>query len=114
MTIPEKTLQAQIHELTLSRCSFAIYRLPWTDEPILVMQQEGEAQTLQQLTELNGKKGFVLAPFQVTPQHPIVLIRPDIVAKEWPAIGTALKDLPQFPAADNTCPSEPVQTDTTL
>lgn len=114
MTIPEKTLQAQIHELTLSRCSFAIYRLPWTDEPILVMQQEGEAQTLQQLTELNGKKGFVLAPFQVTPQHPIVLIRPDIVAKEWPAIGTALKDLPQFPAADNTCPSEPVQTETTL
>lgn len=56
MIIPEKTLQAQIHELTQSRCSFALYRLPWTDEPILVMQREGEAETLQQLTELNEKK----------------------------------------------------------
>lgn len=114
MIIPEKTLQAQIHELTQSRCSFALYRLPWTDEPILVMQREGEAETLQQLTGLNEKEGFVMAPFQVTDEHPIVLIRPDIVAHEWTAIGMALKDLPEFEPAEENSQLELIQTEESL
>lgn len=86
MILPESHIQKLFDRLAQSATSFALYRLPWTDEPILVLQKEGEAEAFDDLSELNGKKGFVLAPFHRTESHPIVLIRPDIVAHEWEQI----------------------------
>lgn len=59
--------------------SYAIYRLPYAHEATLVQQIEGEPAEYQSCTELNDKSGFVVAPFQVTPHQPILLIRPDKV-----------------------------------
>lgn len=59
--------------------AFAIYRLPHGDHCTLVEQTEGEPRRLRSCLELNGVQGFVLAPFQVTEQYPILLIRPDRV-----------------------------------
>ena len=42
MNIPGTTIHKLIDQLTQSSFSFALYRLPWTDEPILVLQEEGE------------------------------------------------------------------------
>jgi isochorismate synthase len=59
--------------------AYAIYRLPHADHATLIQQTEGEPAEYLSCKELNGKHGFVVAPFQVTAQQPILLIRPDKV-----------------------------------
>ena len=59
--------------------AYAIYRLPHEDCATLVQQTEGEPAKFLSCTELNGRHGFVVAPFEVTAQQPILLIRPDRV-----------------------------------
>ena len=58
---------------------FAIYRLPHENHATLVQQTDGEPAKLFSCTELNGKSGFVVAPFEVRSDQPILLIRPDKV-----------------------------------
>lgn len=59
--------------------AFALYRLPRDCHFTLVEQTEGEPQEFVSLAELNGKQGFVVAPFAVSAEQPILLIRPDCV-----------------------------------
>jgi len=59
--------------------SFALFRLPHAQNCTLIEQHAGEPQRLQSCRELNGQQGFVLAPFHVSAEHPILLIRPDVV-----------------------------------
>ena len=59
--------------------SIAIYRLPYDDHCTVIRQDEGQAEQLSSLTELNGRSGFVVAPFQISPSTPLLLIRPDTV-----------------------------------
>ena len=47
--------------------SFAIYRLPHEDHATLIRQTSGEPEELLSCTALNGRQGFVMAPFEVTP-----------------------------------------------
>jgi isochorismate synthase len=44
-------------------------------------RQNGVTETLKTLSQLNGRSGFVMAPFCVNDGHPVVLIRPDIILK---------------------------------
>ena len=62
--------------------AFAIYRLPYGDYATLVQQTEGEPAELLSCTDLNGRTGFVVAPFDVKPGQPILLIRPDEVFRQ--------------------------------
>ena len=57
--------------------SFALYRLPYAEQCTLLEQTQGEPQTLQTCGALNGERGYVFAPFAVTPQTPLLLLRPD-------------------------------------
>ena len=59
---------------------FAIYRLPHANQCVLVKQHSGTPLQFRSCTELNGRQGFVVAPFQVIDQHPILLIQPDSVS----------------------------------
>ena len=102
MRIPDKHTHRLIDCLTRSRLSFALYRLPWTDECYLVLQKSGDVETLNDIKELNGKKGFVIAPFQQTEEHPIVLIRPDITAYDWDEIIPAIAELEDTDAILNS------------
>lgn len=61
--------------------AYALYRLPYQDHCVLVSQEEGEVTTFSSLTQLNGQRGFVIAPFAVTTDCPIVLLRPDRVER---------------------------------
>jgi isochorismate synthase len=61
--------------------AYAIYRLPHEDHATLIRQIDGEPAEYLSCTELNGRKGFVVAPFEVTAQQPILLIRPDEVER---------------------------------
>ncbi len=56
---------------------FAVYRLPYAKQATLVRQTEGEPLELSSCQALNGHQGFVIAPFEITPDQPILIIRPD-------------------------------------
>lgn len=101
--------------------SFAIYRIPGETSPRFVLQNSGSARLLYHIEDLNAQSGFVIAPFQVSEQHPIVLIRQD--ETELPE----LADLPDptekelnisyLPGAyqrseANLCPDTPSQPET--
>ena len=94
MRLPDQTTHRLIDCLTRSNLSFALYRLPWTDECYFVMQTSGEVEKLNNIADLNGKKGFVIAPFHLSDEHPLVVIRPDITAFDWNEITQSLTSLP--------------------
>ena len=62
--------------------SIAYYRLPHAEHFIRLEQTQGEPEVLTRLTELNGREGFVMAPFTIDAAHPIVLMHPDKVQEE--------------------------------
>lgn len=59
--------------------SFALFRLPYEKRCTLVVQTTGVPQELIACNELSGQQGFVMAPFAVSPSHPLLLIRADEV-----------------------------------
>ena len=59
--------------------AFAYYRLPCEQHATYVAQHVGEPEILSSVAQLNGKEGFVIAPFQPSAECPVVLIRPDEV-----------------------------------
>ena len=93
MNIPDLQLINKINKLTVSNKSFAIYRLPWTETPLFVMQKDDNTDTYSSLCELNDKKGFIISPFQATEKHPIIIIRPDIIANGWSEIEHKLNSI---------------------
>jgi len=81
-----------LDSLTASDRSFAVYRRPGL-EPELMLQFDGLPETFETLTELNGRSGFVMAPFQSTENHPVVLIRPDQIFTGKPQVLNHLQSL---------------------
>ncbi len=61
--------------------AYAIYRLPYQDHCVRLTQEKGEPMVLSSFEQLNGQRGFVIAPFATTPDAPIVLLRPDRVER---------------------------------
>ena len=57
--------------------AFAYYRLPYLHHATYVAQHEGEPEVLSSVAELNGKEGFVIAPFAPSGECPVVLMHPD-------------------------------------
>ena len=56
---------------------FAVYRIPGEAAPHLLMQATGNVRLLHDLEELDGERGFVIAPFRVSEESPIVMIQPE-------------------------------------
>lgn len=61
--------------------AFALYRYPYANEYTLMKQTSGEPLTLSSCKELNGKSGFIFAPFRHTFGLPFLLLSPNIVEK---------------------------------
>lgn len=57
--------------------AFAYYRLPYLHHATFLAQHKGEPEVLNSVAQLNGKEGFVIAPFSPSPESPVVLIHPD-------------------------------------
>ena len=57
--------------------AFAYYRFPHEQRVTYVAQHEGEPEILSSVAQLNGREGFVIAPFQPSDECPVVLIHPD-------------------------------------
>lgn len=92
MDIPGNDIQEKIDRLTHSPFSFALYRLPWTDECKLVLQTSGMPEQPEDISSLNGKRGFVMTPFRQGETHPLILVRPDIQACGWKETAQAINE----------------------
>ena len=57
--------------------AFAYYRQPYLHHATYVAQHEGEPEVFSSVAELNGKEGFVIAPFSPSSDCPVLLIHPD-------------------------------------
>ena len=56
---------------------FALYRLPHEQQYHRLVQHDDNALQLPSVAEVAQCRGFVLAPFEVSAQQPVVVIRPD-------------------------------------
>lgn len=73
---------ALLDQLIQTEVPFAIYRLPEENEINLILQEKGsDCLRLESIAELDGKAGFVMAPFHITPQTPITIIQPEVMLK---------------------------------
>lgn len=76
----------------------ALYRLPFADQYVQVEQLTGadSSQPMQftEVEQLEGQRGFVMIPFEVTAEHPVLLIRPDRVSTR------AVSTLPELRAEE--------------
>ncbi len=61
--------------------SYAYYRMPHKDEYVFVEQTEGKPAEMSSVSELNGRSGFVFAPFAPSEDCPVLLIRADRTEK---------------------------------
>lgn len=66
-----------IHKAIKGAQAFAMYRLPFSDECHVVAQQSEQSRILHNLSELEGRSGFVMAPFHADNRHPIIFISPE-------------------------------------
>lgn len=66
-----------IDQLIQEGRSFALWRIPGEETIHFRMQTTGSPDLIYDLSALNGRSGFVIAPFHVSTEHPIVLIQPD-------------------------------------
>ncbi|MGM9723081.1 MAG: chorismate-binding protein [Prevotella sp.] len=58
---------------------FALYRLPRQTRVRVMMQTQGDVETISGCEGLNGREGFVFAPFCQTSATPLLLLKPDWV-----------------------------------
>ena len=66
-----------IDALIRQKRPFAVYRIPGEKLPRLLTQAEENIRLIYDLQELNGQKGFVIAPFRVSEMCPVILIQSD-------------------------------------
>ena len=92
MKQPDFTTYKQLKVLTEKKISFALYRMPWTDEPLMAVEDSKGVALLRELKELNGRQGFLVAPFKVTENCPIVLIENGQTYKGWEEIARGLEE----------------------
>ena len=59
--------------------AFAYYRLPHEHHCTYLEQEGGEPEVFTSIGSLNGKEGFVIAPFSPSASSPILLMHPDKV-----------------------------------
>lgn len=62
--------------------NFVCYRLPEQNEYVRLEQHEGEPLRLTSVKDLNGRRGFVFAPFQPSEQTPVWLLQADKMEKK--------------------------------
>lgn len=96
MSIFQDKLEKQLKLLIEKGKSFAAYRLPLQYDVKFIAQLDGSPLQFHDLSDLNGKDGFVISPFKIDKNFPIVLIRPDLEVEGIGNIVEALDRLKIF------------------
>lgn len=70
-----------IDKLLQKNCSFALWSLPQNEEVYTLITNKEDLIYPAQFDKLNGKEGFVFAPFRIDENNPLVLLKPGIYKK---------------------------------
>lgn len=81
MNSENQHIDNSIDLLVNKNVNFALFRLPNETEVNLVLQKNQTSDYFFDIKLLNGKKGFIVAPFTISKKLPILFIRPDIILK---------------------------------
>jgi len=81
--------------------AYALYRLPHVDHYVRI---EGDTQQFMTCSQLNGVTGFAIAPFEIKPDQPIVVIRPAQVEKKPAPQTTGAPSASRLPGALSQSP----------
>lgn len=73
-----KTEGDWVKDLIRQGYAFALFRLPQTKEPSLIIQTTGKPLQLNDYCELNDINGFVFAPFVISEANPLLVIKSDV------------------------------------
>jgi isochorismate synthase len=87
--VTETNMLEKVHRLALeNQIAFASYKLPDEPEVITIIQWKTQPARISDILSLDGKSGFVFAPFDLDSGNPIRLIQPDLVMR-----GNAVDDI---------------------
>lgn len=93
MELRERTEYTILDTLINNHIHFALYKLPKEGSINLIMQKSATTEIVSRISELSSRKGFVIAPYNITPNNPLLVIKPDIVLKGNNAIFSYLNGL---------------------
>lgn len=102
----------EIDSLTESDAAFALYRFPSANEPVLAIGTTGSLVYPPGLEALDGRTGFVFAPFEITERHPVVLLKPVVRVTGAEAIAAALGTVRNRPSGEHRQSGEPTVAET--
>jgi isochorismate synthase len=70
-----------IDRLLTKNCSFAIWSMPGSNTPEILIPEKEELVYPALFNKLNGQEGFVFAPYQISKNAPLVLLKPGVYKK---------------------------------
>lgn len=72
------SLDLAIETLIALKQPFALYRLPGESEPYLLLQKDQKLRTFDSHEQLGAISGFLMAPFNISSDDPMVVLQDDI------------------------------------
>ena len=70
-----------IDKLIAKNCPFALWSMPGSNTPELLIAQKEELIYPGEFNLLNGHEGFVFAPYQISVNNPLIILKPGIYKK---------------------------------
>jgi len=70
-----------LDKLIEKNCSFAVWSMPGSQTPEILLTDKKDLIYPAQFNKLNGQEGFVFAPYQISVNTPLVLLKPGIIKK---------------------------------
>ena len=71
-----------IDKLVSKNCPFALWSMPGSNTPEILISENDTLVYPAQFNQLNGQEGFIFAPYEIGENTPIVLLKPGIYKKE--------------------------------
>jgi isochorismate synthase len=89
-----------LNKLLLKNRPFAAWSMPGESAPELMIGKKEDLLILPDFKKLNGQEGFVFAPFRITEQSPLIILRPGIWLKDHQVMSSFdIDSLPAFEPA---------------
>ncbi|WP_299578892.1 chorismate-binding protein [uncultured Sunxiuqinia sp.] len=70
-----------LDELIEKNCSFALWSMPGSQTPEILLTDKNDLIYPAEFNKLNGQEGFVFAPYQISNETPLVLLKPGTYKK---------------------------------
>jgi len=74
----KKRLCALVNQLVANSCAFALWSMPGSEKLELLISREQALYQPDEFYCLNGQEGFVFAPYKISADTPLILLKPDI------------------------------------